>query len=95
MMKYETLRGTSKLRLIINAVYPAQPSFNLALSSFTSNFMSIWWDYEYDHSCMNIRDSDELKALAQTFIQQNSCTNVHDETRIEKSTRVKLNFTAH
>lgn len=57
--------------------------------------MFIWWDYEYGHSCVNIRDSGELKALAQAFIQKNSCTNVHDEIQIGKSTRVELNFTAH
>lgn len=57
--------------------------------------MFIWWDYEYGHSCVNIRDPGELKAIPQTFIQQNSCTNVHDEIQIEKSTRVELNFTAH
>lgn len=32
--------------------------------------MLIWWDYEYGHSSVNIRDSGELKALPQTFIQQ-------------------------
>lgn len=76
-------------------VYPAQPSFNFALSNAASNSMFIWWDYEYGHSCVNIKDSGELKTLPQTFIQQNSCRNVHDEIQIEQSTRVELNFTAH
>jgi len=65
------------------------------LSNSAINYMFIWWDYEYGRSCMNIRDSGELKALPQIFIQQNSCTNVHDEIQIEKSTRVELNFTTH
>lgn len=79
----------------MRSVFPAQPSFNFALSSSASNFMFIWWYSEYGHSRVNIRDSGELKALPQTFIQQNSCTNVHDEIHIEQSTRVELNFTAH
>lgn len=79
----------------MTSVFPAQPSFNFASSSSSSNFMFIWWYSEYGHSCVNIRDSGKLKALPQTFIQQNSCTNVCDEIQIEQSTRVELNFTAH